>query len=833
MWVGGLSAALLGVLAFVGLDLVWTEYLWFSSMGQQNVFWVRYGSQAVVWLVCAGVSFAVTLTSARAAWRAVGDEPRFNGLTAGACFILAAAMGWNMSRQWMVFRLAVAGAPFGLKDPLFGLDVGFFVFTLPAIELFTRWLIGLCILGMVVCVMIVFLSTRLDTSGDLTVDWWRLKRIVSILAGLLTVCAAFNFIIGIWRLSFSTFETPFAGASYSDVHAQIPANMILAVVGVVIAILLFATANSKRFKPVLIGFAIWAVAVVVLGTAWPYLVQTYVATPNEASLELPYISHNIDMTRNAYDLAGVKGQDYPGLQTLSPASSAMAVKSLQDATIWTPDSVKQAFNQLQTIRPYYKLSAIEYDRYEWAGGLHQVLVSARQIDPAGLPRAAQTWVNRHLVYTHGFGLAISSTSRTSGTGFPDFIVGDVPPRITADEASSSPMLRTVEPRIYFGPDQNDWVVVNTGIDEFDYPQGQRNATFRYQGDEGVPVGGFFRKLAWAMRFQSSEMLFSRYLESDSRVFIYRNVVQRARKIAPWLTYDAPYAAIADGRIVWIIDAYTASDHYPYSQPLQNGQNYLRDSVKVTVDALTGDVKFYAIGDDPIRDAWARVFPTVMTPGSELPAAVAKHVRSPKALFSAQASIYRTYHMTDPMVFYNQEDAWQTPLDSSGKPLQPQYVMLDLPDAAGRGMYLLQPYALPNRDNLVGWMATACEPGFYGDRTVYRLPKERVTLGAAQVGARINQDPQIAQQLTLWNQPGNTVLFGNMLVLPIEGAVAYVQPIFLQAQKSAITQLAGVIAVNGDKVELGPTLDAALLQAYTSEATTASPSVQATGTMGGN
>jgi uncharacterized membrane protein (UPF0182 family) len=316
------------------------------------------------------------------------------------------------------------------------------------------------------------------------------------------------------------------------------------------------------------------------------------------------------------------------------------------------------------------------------------------------------------------------------------------------------------------------------------------------------------------------MLFSRYLKTNSRVLLYRGVVQRAKKIAPWLSYDAPYAAIADGRIVWIMDAYTSSDHYPYSQTLSNGSNYLRNSVKVTVDALTGDIKFYANGDDPIRDAWARIFRTVVTPSDRMPSSVAKHIRAPKALFSAQASIYRAYHMTDATVFYNREDLWQTPEDSGGNPLQPQYVMLDLPDEADKGMYLLQPYSLPNRDNLVGWMATACEPDTYGDRTVYMLPKDRVTLGAAQVGARINQDPKIAQQLTLWNQPGSTLLFGNMLVLPVEGTAAYIQPIFLQAQKTSITQLTSVIAVNGDRVEFDPTLDGVLAKAYLSTATVA-------------
>ena len=762
----------------------------------------------------------------------VAGKPLYSKLTAMACLTLAGVMSLTLSKQWMTFRLAVAQSPFGLKDPQFGLDVGFFVFTLPALELLFQWLAGLVILAMIVIVCIVFASTRLDTTGALKVDWWRLKRSLSNLTGLLVLTAAANSLLSIWQLSFSTFETPFAGASYSDVHAQIPANAILTVLAVVVALVLFATAGSKRYKPALVAFGVWAVATVLLGSVWPSLIQKYVATPNEASLEAPYIARNIEMTRNAFDLASVKGREYPGLETLDASASAAAEKTLGDATIWTPKSVEQAFAQLQTIRPYYKLSAIDYDRYEYDGGLRQVLVAARQIDPDGLPKNARTWVNRHLVYTHGYGLAISSTSRTNPQGFPDFIVGDVPPRIISEEAAGAPSLNSVESRIYFAPDQTDYVIVNTGLDEFDYPAGEKNATYRYEEDRGVPVGGLLRRLAWALRLQSSDVLFSRYLKQDSKVMLNRGVVQRAKKLAPWLTYEAPYAAIVDGRVLWILDAYTSSDHYPYSQPLSDGTNYLRDSVKITIDALTGDVTFYANGDDPIRDAWAQIFKTVITPQSEMPASVAKHIRAPERMFSVQASVYRAYHMTDTMVFYNQEDLWQVPMGANGNSVRPAYVMLDMPDKAGKGLYLLLPYSLPNKANLVGWMATACEPSVYGDRTVYLLPKQRVTLGPAQVTARINQDPTIAQQLTLWNQPGSTVLFGDMLVLPVEKSVAYIQPVFLQAQNNAMAQLVSVIAVNGDRVEFDSTMPGALSKAYAgSTIETPQADVVATGTAG--
>jgi uncharacterized membrane protein (UPF0182 family) len=531
------------------------------------------------------------------------------------------------------------------------------------------------------------------------------------------------------------------------------------------------------------------------------------------------------MTRDAFDLTGVDGVQYPALESISASASANAQGLLADATVWTPDSVSQAFNQLQTIRPYYKLSAVDFDRYSVNGEPRQVLVAARQIDPTGLPANARTWVNTHLVYTHGYGVAVSSTSQTTDRGFPTFLVGDVPSAVATSVAAGSPGLVASEPRIYYGPDMTGYGIVNTRIDEFDYPQqGEKNATTRYTAS-GAPVGRWVARLAWATRLQSDQFVFSGYLKPDSRVLLYRGITERATKLAPWLSYDAnPYPAIVDGRVLWILDAYTSSDHYPNSQPLQDGTNYLRNSVKVTVDAYSGDVTFYANGNDPIRDAWGAIFPGLITPASKMPASLAAHIRAPQRLFSAQAEVYRTYHMTDPTVFYNREDLWQIPKDAKGNAVKPSYLMLDLPNAAGaatgKAMYLLQPYSLPNRDNLVGWMATACDPGAYGKRTVYLLPKARVILGQQQVGARINQDPKISQQLTLWNQPGVSVVFGRMIVEPVEGTVAYIQPVFLQAQNSAMSQLVSVIAVNGDRVEFDRTLAGALAKAYGSTVATA-------------
>ena len=822
LWAGSALGAVLALLAFMGVAWVWTEYRWYDSVGRQSVFWTGALSQAAVWSVCAAAGFAVLYFSARAAWLVVSEKRRFPKVTVIACLILAGALAWTMSQQWMVFRLAVAQSPFGVTDLQFGRDVGFFVFTLPAFELLYRWLNGLTIVALVT-VFGITASSRLEMAGTIPVRWWQLKRIVSVLVGFLMLAVSLNFWIAVWRISYSPAGQIF-GASYSDITAALPANWIMLALSLILAVVLFATAATRKWKTLLWSFVGWSVAGILLVGVWPTLVQNYVATPNEATLEQPYRARNIAMTRDAFDLTGVEGIQYPALESISASASANAERLLSDAAVWTPDSVSQAFNQLQTIRPYYKLSAVDFDRYSVDGEPRQVLVAARQIDPTGLPANARTWVNTHLVYTHGYGVAISSTSQTTDRGFPTFLVGDVPSAVATSVAAGSPGLVASEPRIYYGPDMTGYGIVNTRIDEFDYPQqGEKNATTRYTAP-GARVGQWVARLAWATRLQSDQFIFSGYLTPDSRVLLYRGITERATKLAPWLSYDAnPYPAIVDGRVLWILDAYTSSDHYPNSQPLRDGTNYLRNSVKVTVDAYTGDVTFYANGNDPIRDAWGAIFPGLITPASKMPASLAAHIRAPQRLFSAQAEVYRTYHMTGPTVFYNREDLWQIPKDAKGNAVKPSYLMLDLPDATGAGtgkaMYLLQPYSLPNRDNLVGWMATACDPGTYGKRTVYLLPKARVILGQQQVGARINQDPKISQQLTLWNQPGVSVVFGRMIVEPVEGTVAYIQPVFLQAQNSAMSQLVSVIAVNGDRVEFDRTLAGALAKAYGSTTTT--------------
>ncbi|HET6351763.1 MAG TPA: UPF0182 family protein [Coriobacteriia bacterium] len=814
-----LATGIVGVFAALGLALaavvvasyIWTEYAWFKSMKLTSVFMIRLMSQGGFWLIGTAIAFVALFAAATVARKLVGGPKLVGRIALWGSLVLATLVSWDLAQHWMQLRLAVSGPAFGMNDPLFGRDIGFFIFSLPALEVLARWASDVIVLAIVFVLGIVFVPTLFDIGGSMEGKWWRFKSLASVLTGIVLVSSSFGLFVSLFKIVLSS-RTSYFGAAYTDTHAQLPANIIILAMTLLVAVVFFATAKSKNLKIPGYAFVAWIVVASIAGGLWPSVVQNYVVKPNEATLELPYISRNIAMTRTAFDLETVKGEQYAVESAVASGNAEAAAATLSNARIWAPSTAASAYDQLQTIRPYYRMSAIDIDRYIVNGQPEQALAAARLVDASRLPKPARTWVNKHLVYTHGYGAAISSANDATSQGFPHFLVGEVPPKVADTVAAKSPELKISEPRVYYGEGAKDYAIVNTSLDEFDHPVGEKNVTTRYEAQAGVPFGNALARIAWAIRFGSDQIVFSDYLKSDSRVLMYRDVKQRAKRIAPWLSYDKkPYAAVVDGRIVWILDAYTSSKHFPYSQPLDDGTNYLRNSVKVVVDAYTGDTHFYAVGDDPVRDAWAKIYPEVLTPAAEVPASFAAHFRAPRKLFTAQAKVYRTYHMTDPTVFYNKEDVWSVPDGLDG---EASYLMLDLADSTpGPNLYLMQPFTPVGRDNLIGWMATACDPADYGKRTVFMLPKERVTLGPTQARARINQDPQISPQLSLWDQRGSKVIFGQMLVLPSENTITYVQPIFLQAAKSAPTELARVVVMNGDHVEMAETLPAALDKAF--------------------
>lgn len=840
------------------LTTLWTDYLWYADLGQQSVFVTRIYSQLAIGAICAVIAFAVLYANLRVARnmapRAIPlglpatmpeqlaellqrvrswSGPVLDKVVLWGSVLLAFNSGRAMSHEWETIRLWWGRVAFGVTDPQFGKDVGLWVFTLPAAQVGLEWLTGLL-------VSTIFFTALLHLADGAIQPWAKAKGFaphvkahLSVLAALLVATRAFGYWISIYMLNLSP-RGQVVGASYTDVTAQLPALRILIVLSIVTAGLLLLNIRYKGWRLPAISLGAWVVASIVLGGVWPALVQQFIVSPNEASREAPYIERNIIATREAWGLSDVAGRQFKASEDLTPEDITSNRTTLSNVRLWDPSIVKQSFGQLQTIRPYYSFADVDVDRYKIDGKMRQVLVSAREMDSSLLASQAQTWVNRHLVYTHGFGLVMSPTSEFDSRGLPRFAIGDIPPVVSSSIASSSPDLRVKQPRIYFGEDTRDYVLVGTGRPEFDYPKGELNATNTYDGGSGVEVGGLARRIAWAMRLGSSQLLFSEYIKPSSRVLMKRDLTSRLEELAPWLRYeDDPYPVLVDGRIVWVIDAYTSSDRYPYSQGIADGTNYLRNSVKVTIDAYTGETTFYAFDPaDPVLKAWAGIFPSLITDIDKMPEGVKSHLRYPQGLFSAQAEVYRTYHMTDTNVFYNKEDQWEIPGERQGDPMEPFFVLLQLPGTDAEHFYLMQPYTPRNRDNMIGWMAASSDPANYGERTVFLFPKERVVFGPEQIKARMNQDPVISPQLSLWNQRGSSVRYGNMIVIPIEDSIVYVQPVFLQAEQTAIPELTRVVVSYADKVVMERTLEASLLKVFGQEAPTSVDGTSTAGTGGG-
>lgn len=861
----------IGGVLFAGCAKVWTDYLWYQSVGQTSVFWTRFNSIASVssatFALAAGVLLVTMLVGLRLSpgWRrhavgqtqarvvetpqgpktiqdpralldVVGDKvsPILRVVICIAALFFAFLFANRMGQHWETMRLALSSVPFGTNDPHFGLDVSFYVFKLPALKIILDEIGQLIVLSVVLTGLVYFFAGGIR-------PWSKSEKVVphakahlSVILALFMILQAANTLIRMVELNYSP-RGQVLGVSYADAHAQIPAYLIMAGICAFIALLLVFNIFRKGYKLPLIGLAVWAGASLILTGLFPEVIQRFVVQPNEASLEAPYIQRNIKSTRAAYGLSDVKEKTFPATNDLTEQAVEQDKDTIDNVRLWDPAVAKKGYEQLQAIRPYYNFNDVDVDRYEINGQKRQVLISPREMNIDQLASTAQTWVNQHLVYTHGYGSVMNAVSVYDSRGLPDFLVGDIPPKIAAAAAGSKD-LEIKEPRIYFGEEESQYVVVNTTMKEFDYPQGEKNATTTYKAQTGVKVGSFMRRAAWALRFESLQMMLSSYIKPDSQILMNRNVKQRIEELAPWLNVDDDlYTAIVDGRIVWIADGYTTSSMYPYSERLENSDiNYIRNSVKVTVDAYTGETTFYAFDEkDPILKAWRSIFPSLFKNGSEIPASLRAHLRYPKELFQAQAEIYRTYHMTDPTVFYNKEDQWQIPGVQNGKEMEPFFVLLKLPGAAKEQFYMMQPYTPRNRSNMIGWMAVSSDPESYGERTVYLFPKERVILGPEQITARINQDPVISPQFSLWDQRGSQVIFGNMVVVPIQNSIVYVQPVFLQAEQTAIPELASVVVAYGDKMVMDRDFKTALKKVFSggSGSSVGSTSTEATASGG--
>jgi uncharacterized membrane protein (UPF0182 family) len=811
----------------------YTDALWYQDLGQSGVFWRTLGWEWAAGIAGAVLFFALLYANLRIArsmtpatvLRAEGTPAaRFEEglrllrekigqvggrIIVGVSVVAALVSGGAIAGQWQTIALAFSGGSFGVADAQFGRDLGFFFFTLPALRMAEQWLMG--------ALLFTLLATAIAHTLNGSIrpwDRWRgfdphVKAHLSVLAGLIVVTQAFGYWLSIFELDYSP-RGQVVGASYTDVHAQIPAYTILIAIALVCGIALIVNIRFRGWRLPAIALGTWVVAAIAIGGIYPALVQQFRVTPNEVEAESSYLERNIAATRAAFGLDQVDVRDFPAEESLLASDLAANEQTIQNVRLWDPSVVVQTYQQLQGIRPYYDFTDVDIDRYTIDGTRREVLVSARELDVSKLADQAQTWVNQHLVYTHGYGVVVSPVNEASSQGYPRFIVKDIPPVSDTD-------LTVDQPALYFGEETANYVIANTDLAEFDYPVGDSNAETNYGGSGGVEIGGALRRAAFALRFSAPQILFSGYIRSDSKVLYRRSVDERIDALAPWLYTDSdPYPVIADGRVVWVADCYTASDRYPYSERY-GGINYLRNSVKVTIDAYDGTTTFYAFDpEDPLLAAWSKVFPGLLTSADEMPDEIAAHLRYPSDLFMMQAEVYKTYHMLDPKVFYNKEDQWAFPgegADGTGDAMDPFYVLMQLPQEAEEDFMLMIPFTPRTKANMIGWMAAKSDPGSYGERVVYTFPKQRLVLGPEQVEARVNQDPVISQQLTLWSQRGSNVMFGNLLVVPIDDSLIYIQPLYLQAERTSMPQLTRVVVAYGDQVAMEADLPSALLSVF--------------------
>jgi uncharacterized membrane protein (UPF0182 family) len=604
------------------------------------------------------------------------------------------------------------------------------------------------------------------------------------------------------------------GASYTDINVSMPVLWIMMTIAVATAVILLINIFLRRSVLSLLAIFIWIVVGIIGAGFVPGLVQRYAVEPNELAREAPYIENNIRFTSLAYGLDKIQEQDFTQVDPLTPEALADNEATLRNIRLWDYRPLQQTYQQIQAIRLYYRFLDIDLDRYTINGEVRQVALAARELDKNQLQ--SPTWVTQKLQFTHGYGVVVNPINEVTRDGLPQLWVKDLPPESTVG-------LEVVRPEIYHGEATEDYIFVQTREREFNYPSGNQNVYTNYEGTGGVVLDSYLKRLAFALRLADVNMLLSQDFTASSRVMLYRNITERASHLAPFLNYDHdPYLIIGpDGHLYWLLDAYTTSDRFPYSEPIGN-LNYIRNSVKVVVDAYNGTPTFYVVDDeDPLIKSYQAIFPRLFTPMSDMPGWLRAHLRYPEDLFSIQARLYQTYHMRDVNVFYNKEDLWQLPrekLENSSQPVEvePYYVMLKLPGETNSEYVLTQPFTPDNKDNLIAWLAARSDGENYGQLVAYRFPKQELVFGPLQIEGRIGQDPEISAQLTLWSQSGSEVIRGNLLVLPIEDALLYVEPLYLQAVSGQIPELKRVIVVSGDQVVMRETL-AEALQALFGEA----------------
>ena len=800
---------------------VYAEWLWFESLNYLSVFKTVLFSKITLG-AAVFISFFIFLLLNFMILKRRADIVH-QKIYLVIIFIVSLFAGLLSTTYWFTVLRFLNYVNFGFVDPIFRNDIGFYIFVLP----FYNFVLGIllfllaAILTMTAVTYLFTIKTKKAPKPDIKEGmsfgfeqpFQQIKIEIpkkgrshlAFLGGLLLIIFAAFFYLKRYSILFSQRGAVF-GAGFTDITITLPLYTILAALTVITAFIAFAYIYNQNTK-LLVGSIALILVVSFGGNIVAGAVQSLYVQPNEFNLEEPYIKQNIKHTLFAYDLNNVDTRDFPVTYDLTINDINKNKATIDNVRLWDWRPLLTTNRQIQLFRTYYEFLDVDVDRYKLDNKLRQIMVSPRELDQNQLADKAKTWVNEKLVYTHGYGVVVSPVNKVSNEGLPELFVKDIPSKVEYKE------LRIAQPRIYFGEQSNDFIVVNTKSNEFDYPLGNENVFTSYNGTDGIKLSNILKKAIFSTKLGSLNLFISSAVTKESKVLLNRDIIERATALAPFLQYDTdPYVVINDGKLFWIIDAYTTSNEFPYSENI--GINYIRNAVKVVIDAYNGNADFYIIDkEDPLIQNYAKIFPKLFKDFEDMPNGLKEHIRYPEDLMRVQMRIYGTYHMKDPQVFYNREDVWRTPNEiysSNEVELKPYYIILKLPDAEKEGFFLITPLIPRGKENMVAWFVAHSDPDNYGKLEVFRLSKQELTYGPMQIEARIDQDTEISQLLTLWDQQGSEVIRGNLLTIPLEQSFLYIEPVYLKASAAgALPQLKRVIVAYEDKVTMEKTLQDAL------------------------
>ena len=732
------------------------------------------------------------------------DKKSLRTIVTGVASLVAVFMALFASGQWLTFLQYQHATTFGTVDPLLGRDVGFYVFELPFLDFLRYMLLAITVLSLIGCSAIYFIAGALgyQPEAGLQINR-RTRQHLGLLIAALLLIMAWGASLDMPRLLLTP-SGVIQGASYVDVEVKLPMLKLLMLVLLLGSGLAAYQAFSTKNWPIPVAVALYFI-VSAGGTGYAAVIQRIVVTPNEQEKEAPFITYNIESTRKAFALDNVEERELSGDATLTLADINENSETINNVRLWDHQPLLDTFGQIQEIRTYYDFASVDNDRYVIDGMYRQIMLSGRELNSESLPN--RTWPNERLTFTHGYGVALGPVNQVTQEGLPVLFIKDLPPASSVD-------LKVDQPGLYFSDLSSDYVLVHTNTREFHYPKGDDNVFSQYEGVGGVPLGGLVRKALFALYFRDFNILISEQLTPESRVLFHRNITDRVNAIAPFLVYDGdPYLVISEGRLYWMRDAYTVSKRYPYSTQVVNEVNYIRNSVKIVIDAYHGTTTYYlADPNDPIALTLQRVFPDLFTPLDEMSADLRSHIRYPEDIFRLQTEMFMTYHMTNPAVFYNKEDQWEVPaIDADGRATQmePYYTIMKLPGENEAEFIQMLPFTPARKDNLAAWMVARSDGQHYGKLIAFAFPKQTVVFGPRQVVARINQDETISPQITLWNQQGSQVIQGTLLVIPIEESLLYIRPLYLRAAGGRIPELKRVIVAYQNQIVMEETLSLAL------------------------